>query len=145
MRTCPELNRLIQDIEQRGVDVNTEVHGFAFPEAHVSFPGIAVHLCLRGTAHIIYDMQEITVCKNNLMIMMSGHVMQALECSDDFAYARTVVSSALLDDIKAHLFSHDFDKFNRTPTCQLTDAQADRVMAIAKLLSAIAMHDTSDL
>lgn len=111
----------------------------------MTFPGVAVHLCLRGTARIIYDMQEITIGKNNLMVMMPGHFMRAIECSDDFTYARTVVSSALLNDINAHLFSHDSDKFNNAPSCQLTDEQADRLLANGKLLSAIAMHDTADL
>ncbi len=145
MNTYPELNRLIQKIEQRGVDVAPEVHGFAFPGTHLSFPGIAIQLCLRGTARIVYDMQEITIGKNNLMIMMPGHFMRAVTCSDDFTYARTVVSSALFDNVKAHLFSHDFDKFNSAPTCKLTDAQADRLIAIAKLLSAIAMHNAAEL
>ena len=145
MRTYTELDILIQEIEQKGVDVNNEVHGFAFPGAHVSFPGVAGHLCLRGTARIIYDMQEITVEKNNLLILMPGHFIQAVECSDDFTYARIIVSSEFLNEIRAHLFSHDSDKFNSAPSCQLTDAQADRLLALSKLLSAIAMHDTDDL
>ena len=145
MRPYPELNRLIQNIEQRGVDVNNEIRGFVYPGTHLSFPGITINLCLSGTARIVYDMQEITVEKNNLLIMMPGHFMRAVSCSADFTYARTVISSALLDDIKAHLFSHDFDKFNSAPTCQLTDTQAERLLAIAKLLSAIAMHDATDL
>ena len=111
MRPYPELNRLIQSIEQRGVDVNNEIHGFVYPGTHLSFPGITINLCLSGTARIVYDMQEITVEKNNLLIMMPGHFMRAVSCSADFTYARTVISSALLDDIKAHLFSHDFDEF----------------------------------
>ena len=145
MRTFPEYNKLIQNIGQRGVDVNNEIHGFAFPGANLSFPGVAIHLCLRGTARFVYDMQEITIEKNNLLVMMPGHFMRAVECSDDFTYARTVVSSELLKDINAYLFSHDSYKFNSAPTCQLTDEQTDRVMANAKLLAAIAMHDTTDL
>lgn len=145
MRTHLELDRLIQNIEQKGIDVNNEVHGFAFPGAHMTFPGVAIHLCLSGTARIVYDMQEITIGKNHLMVVMPGHFMQAMACSDDFMYARTVVSSELLKDINAHLFTHDSDKFNSAPACQITDAQADRVLAIGKLLYAIAMHDTADL
>lgn len=60
MRPYPELNRLIQSIEQRGVDVNNEIHGFVYPGTHLSFPGITINLCLSGTARIVYDMQEIT-------------------------------------------------------------------------------------
>ena len=145
MRTYPELDRLMQNIEEKGIDVNNEVRGFAFPGTHLSFPGVAIFLCLSGTARIVYDMQEITIDKNNLTVMMPGHFMRAVACSADFTYARTVVSSELLHDIKAHIFSHDSDKFNSAPACQLTDAQADRVMAIGKLLSAIALHDSNDL
>ena len=73
MRTYTELNTLIQNIEQNGIDVNNEIHGFAFPNAHLSFPGLAIQLCLSGTARIVYDMQEIAIERNNLMIMMPGH------------------------------------------------------------------------
>lgn len=38
MRTYPELNKLIQNIEQKGIDVNNEIHGFAFLGVHLSFP-----------------------------------------------------------------------------------------------------------
>lgn len=145
MRTYPELKRVIQQIKQNGLYVNNEIHGFVYPGVNLSFPGVAVHLCLSGTARIIYDMQEITVRKNHLSIMMPGHFMKTVKCSDDFTYARTVISSELLDEVKGHLFSHEFGRFNSTPCCQLTDEQADHVMASAKLLSAIAMHNTADL
>lgn len=145
MTIYPEFDRLKEKIEQQGIDVNCEVHGFAYPGVLLAFPGTAIQMCLSGTARIIHDMQELTIGKNNLWVMMPGHYMQAVSCSDDFTYSRTVISSAILEDLKPHLLNHDFDKFNSFPSCQLTDAQADRIMAIAKLLSAIAMHDYADL
>lgn len=145
MITYPELDRLIEKIEQQGIDVKNEVRGFIYPGVQLAFPGATIQMCLSGTARIIYDTQELTVGKNDLSVMMPGHSMLAVSCSDDFTYARTVISSALLEELKAHLFTHDFDKFNSFPSCQLTDAQSDRIMAIAKLLSAIAMHNPIDL
>lgn len=145
MSIYPEFDNLIRSLEQNGVDVNNATHGFRFFGMDLSYPGVSIHLCMRGTARIIYDMQEITVRKNNLMIVMPGHFLRAIECSDDFTYARTVISTELLNDIQAHLFSHDYDKFNYVPTCQLTDVQADRMRALGKLLAAIAMRDAADL
>ena len=145
MRTYPELNKLIQNIEQKGIDVNNEIHGFAFLGVHLSFPGVASFLCLRGTARVVYDMQEITIEKNDLLVLLPGHFLRVKECSDDFTYARSIVSSELLKDIKAYLFSHDTEKFGSAPICRLTDTQANRLYAISNLLYAIAMHDTADL
>jgi AraC-like DNA-binding protein len=51
----------------------------------------------------------------------------------------------MFEEVKAHTFSHDHDKFNYAPICRLTDEQAQRVMALNEILEAIALHDTNDL
>ena len=133
MRTYPELDRLMQNIEEKGIDVNNEVRGFAFPGTHLSFPGVAIFLCLSGTARIVYDMQEITIDKNNLTVMMPGHFMRAVACSADFTYARTVVSSELLHDIKAHIFSHG-------SACDYSEEQATAILSEPEVTITADMH-----
>ena len=145
MSTNQELNRLLQTIEQNGVDVNKRIHGFTFPNLDFVSPHITILMCWRGTARIMYDMQERTIKRNDMNIILPGHLVHPIDNSDDFTYARIFISAELFDDLKHNLFSHDFDKFNYIPECHLTDEQAHRMRALGELLAAIASHDTDDL
>ena len=109
------------------------------------FPHCVLLLCLRGSARVLFNMQEFAVEKNDLGILMPGHVLRRVTCSDDFANARVIISAEMLKELKIHAFSHDSDKFNYAPKCHLTDVQAKRVMALLELLEAIASHDLHDL
>ena len=58
---------------------------------------------------------------------------------------RISVSSEILGEVKNHILGHEYDVFHKSPTCQLTDVQAERVKALAEVLSAIAQHDMNEL
>jgi AraC-like DNA-binding protein len=109
------------------------------------FPHVVVLLCLSGTARIMFDMQEYAIEKNDFGIIMPGHFLRRISCSEDYTFACVLISAAMLSELKAHAFSHDHDKFNYAPICRLTDVQARRVMALNEILGAIASHDTDDL
>ena len=102
-------------------------------------------MCLRGTARIRFDMQEMTIEKNDLGILLPGHVLRRVSCSDDYAYACVFISAEMVDELKAHTFSHDYEKFNYAPHCHLTNVQVKRVIALTELLEAIASHSHHDL
>ena len=119
MQTDTTLDQLLQSVEQNGVCVEKERHVFLVSGVDVVFPHVVLLLCLRGTARVIFDMQELSIEKNDFGILIS--------------------------ELKTHAFSHDSDKFNYTPHCHLTDVQAKRVMALLELLEAIASHDLNDL
>ena len=132
---------LIRFVEQKDLVLEKEVCGFAKKGVDVSFPHVIIFLCLRGSATVLYDMREMRVEKDTLTIIMPGHLLRPIDCSDDFAYMRIAVSSDILGEVKNHILGHEYDVFHKSPTCQLTDVQAERVKALAEVLSAIAQHD----
>ena len=145
MQTEPTLAQLLQFVEQNGVRVDKEIHGFHLTGVDIVFPHVVSLLCLRGSARVMFDMQEFTIEKNDYGILMPGHVYRRIACSDDFTYTRVFISAEMISELKAHAFSHDSYKFNYAPLCHLTDVQAKRMMALLELLEAIASHDTDDL
>ena len=136
---------MIQYAEQNGVHVEKEIHGLSEIGVDIVFPHVILLLCLRGTARVKFDMQELSIEKNNFGILLPGHVLRRVSCSDDYTYARVIISEEMFNELKAHAFSHDSDKFNRAPHCCLTDVQATRMMALIEMLEAIASHNIEDL
>ena len=145
MQTEPTLAQLLQFVEQNGVRVDKEIHGFHFTGEDIVFPHVVSLLCLRGSARVKFDMQEFTIEKDDYGILMPGHVYRSIACSDDFTYTRVFISAEMISELKAHAFSHDSYKFNYAPHCHLTDVQAKRMMALLELLEAIASHDTDNV
>ena len=145
MQTDATLAQLLQSVEQNGVCVEKEIHGFPVTNVDVVFPHVVLLLCLSGSARIMFDMQELSIEKNDYGVLMPGHVIRRIAYSEDYAYARVFISAEMISELKTHAFSHDSDKFNYAPHCHLTDVQAKRVMALLELLEAIASHDLNDL
>lgn len=144
MQTGSTLAQLLQSVEQNGVCVEREIHGFP-RGVDMVFPHVTLILCLRGSARVLFDMQEFLIEKNDFGILMPGHILRRITCSDDFANVRVFISAEMISELKARAFSHDSDKFNYAPKCHLTDVQAKRMMALFELLEAIASHDINDL
>ena len=145
MQTDATIDQLIQSVEQDGVCVEKEIHGYPVTGMDVVFPHVILLLCLRGSARVMFDMQEIAIEKNDFGILMPGHIFRRIACSEDYTYAVVFISAEMISELKIHAFSHDSEKFNYAPHCHLTDVQANRVMALLELLEAIASHDTNDL
>ena len=140
-----DFSGLIRFVEQKDLVLEKEVCGFAMKGVDMSFPHVIILLCLRGSATALYDMREARIVKNMLAVIMPGHLLRPIDCSDDFAYMRIAVSSEILGEVKNHILGHEYDVFHKSPTCQLTEVQAERVRALAEVLSAIAQHDMNEL
>ena len=140
-----EFSGLIRFVEQKDLVLEKEVCGFAKKGVDVSYPYVIIILCLRGSATALYDMREMRVEKDTLAVIMPKHILRPLGNSEDFAYMRISVSSEILGEVKNHILGHEYDVFHKSPTCQLTDVQAERVKALAEVLSAIAQHDMNEL
>lgn len=138
-------DNVIPTVEQAGVWVQKELHGFHKTGVDIVSSHVVIMLCLRGSANVLCDMQEFTIEKHDFGILMPGHVLRRVSCSEDYAYACVILSSEMASELQAHVFSYDFNKFNYTPKCHLTDLQAKRVKALIELLEAIALHDYHDL
>ena len=144
-KTNTDFTGLIRFVEQKDLVIKEEICGFDMKGVDMSFPHVIVLLCLRGSATAMYDMQEVSVAKNMLAIIMPGHLMRQVDCSDDFAYMCMAISSEILGEVKNHILGHDYDTFHTSPACQLTELQAKRVKALAEVLNAIAQHDMNEL
>ena len=137
--------QLIEDIERSGVVIVREMQRFFSYNEDFVFPHIILTLILSGSARAKYDMRVITHHKNDLAIIMPGHIMRPLDCSDDFTYALFFISPKIFDDLRFHTFSHDYEKFNYAPVCSLTDDQAAHLLAIVDQLIVIANHTDDEL
>lgn len=145
MRNIAKLTQLKQKIEQNAVYVEQEVHGFQVQGNEIVMPHVMMMACLDGDARVLYDKQQVILTQNTLMIILPGHILQPLACSDDFVYALLGVAQELFVDLQKYVFSHDYEKFHASPSCQLTDLQLKRIMAHYELLGATASHDSLDL
>ena len=139
------LAQMLQSVEQDGLCVGKEVHGSLTTGVDEVFPHIIIIMCMRGSAHVMFDMQELTIEKNDFGVLLPGHVLRRISCSDDYTYSCIIISAEMYRELKIHIFSHDYEKFEALPKCHLTDVQAKRVMALNELLGAIASHDHHDL
>ena len=137
--------QLIEDIERSGVVIVREMRRFFSYNEDFVFPHIILTLILSGSARAEYDMRVITHHKNDLAIIMPGHIMRPLDCTDDFTYALFFISPKIFDDLRFHTFSHDYEKFNYAPVCSLTDDQAAHLLAIVDQLIVIANHTDDEL
>ena len=136
---------LQQSIEQSDILIVREMPCFFGYNEDFVFPHIILTLILSGSARAMYDMRVITHRKNDLTIILPGHIMHPLECSDDFSYALLFISPKMLDDLRFHTFSYDYEKFNSAPFCSLTDQQAEHLLAIVDQLAIIANHTDREL
>ena len=140
-----QTQQLIDDIEQSGVVIVREMQRFFNYNEDFVFPHIILTLILSGSARAKYDMRVITHHKNDLAIIMPGHIMHPMDCTDDFTYAMLFISPKMFNDLRFHTFSHDYEKFNYAPVCSLTDEQARHLMAIVDQLIIIANHTDEEL
>ena len=137
--------QLVEDIEQSGVVIVREMRRFFSYNEDFVFPHIILTLIMSGSARAKYDMQVITHKKNDLAIIMPGHIMHPLDCTDDFSYALFFISPKMFDDLRFHTFSHDYEKFNYAPVCSLTDEQAAHLLDIVDQLIIIANHTNEEM
>ena len=83
-------------VEEKGVWIEPCKHRFTAFNTDVSFSFVIMTLCLSGTARALYDQREMTHRKNDLALLLPGHVMRPLECSEDYTYARIAISKRLI-------------------------------------------------
>ncbi len=140
-----DINAYVKQIEEVGMLVILEAQGFTVRDVDLVFPYTVMTLCLKGHAHALYDMQEITQHKNELGLILPGHILRPLGCSDDYTFARIVVSPKMFQDLRFYAFSHDYEKFHYAPMCTLTDKQTERLMTIIEHLDAISKHSLEEL
>lgn len=132
-------------VEEKGVGIDTCQKRFTAFHLDMSFPFVIMTLCLSGTARALYDQREMTHHKNDLALLLPGHVMRPLECSEDYTYARIAISKGMIERLRPQLFSHDYMKYSTSPVFSLTDEQALRLVQIVEQMSFIAAHSELEM
>lgn len=82
----------------------------------------------------MYDMQILEHKKNDLALLMPEHIVHPLDCTDDYTYAWFIISLKMISEI---LTDEDRAQFDKKPICQLTDEQAERLLAVVEQLEYI--------
>ena len=136
---------LLHSLEQSDILIVREMPRFFGYNEDFVFPHTILTLILSGSARAMYDMRVITHHKNDLTIILPGHIMHPMDCTDDFTYALLFISPKMLDDLRYNTFSHDHEKFNYAPVCSLTDEQAAHLLAIVEQLDIIANYTDEEL
>ena len=138
-------DQVAQTVDQEGIVISHNIHEMSMQNKDVVYSFIVLAYCHKGRARALYDMNEITQSRGELAILMPGHVIRPLDCTEDYIITRLAVSSELFADLRAITFSHDYGKFHFSPICKLTNEQAERLLLVLKLLEIIASHETSDM
>ena len=129
---------LLQTLEQIDILIVRKMSRFFCNNEDFVFPHTIMTLVLSGSARSMYDKRVITHHKNDLSIILPGHIMHPMDCTDDFTYALLFISPKMVYDLRFQTFSHDHEKFNYAPVCSLTDEQATHLLAIVDQLDIIA-------
>ena len=137
--------KLQQEVERVGVVVTTEQERFHVYNEDFVYPFCIVVFCHHGSAQVLYDKVEMQQHKNELVVVMPGHMVRQLDCTDDFVFTRVAISKELLSDLQPLIYESGFDKFHLLPVCSLTDEQAQNMLSFGSLLNAVARHDYQDL
>lgn len=132
-------------VEEKGVWIEPCKHRFTAFNTDVSFSFVIMTLCLSGTARALYDQREMTHRKNDLALLLPGHVMRPLECSEDYTYARIAISKGMIERLRSQLFSHDYMKYSTSPVFSLTDEQAKRLMQVLEHMAFTAAHSELEM
>ena len=132
-------------VEEKGVWIEPCKQRFTAFHVDVSFSFVIMTLCLNGTARALYDQREMTHRKNDLALLLPGHVMRPLECSEDYTYARIAISRAMIERLRPQLFSHDYMKYGTSPVFSLTDEQAKRLLQVLEHMAFTAAHSELEM
>lgn len=145
MKKSPSYETLIQAVSRSGVLVKKDIHGFTVLGVDLTFPHLVITLCTQGSARSKYDLQEMTQQKNGVGIVMPGHILHPMDCTDDYCYTSIAVSPDMIKELTLSAFSHDYEKFHYTPVCQVTDEQMRQLLDVTDLLADVAGQDETVL
>ena len=124
--------------------ISRNLRGLSMRNKDAIFSFVILSFCQKGSIRMLYDMNEITQSQHELMIIMPGHVIRPLECTDDFTFTSLAVSPKLFADLGAQVLSHDYRKFHFSPLCELTDEQAGVLLKMLNILDVIASQSEDE-
>jgi len=140
-----KIKQFTQSVEANDVTVNRNLHRLTVFNTDISSHFLILALCTSGSARALFDMRETVHKKNDIAILMPGHIVRPLECSDDYTYTSIGISRTMLENLRGYLFNHDYVKFHHHPIYSLTDLQVERLLGIVDQLEIIASHEPIEM
>lgn len=115
-------------------------------EAHdLVYPYFILSLCLSGSAHSLYDMKEISLQKNDLSLILPGHITRPLGYSHDFTQAWLIFDPTKFMDSELKFNENDLKLLSQAPICHLTDEQAGSLLSILQIVKYIVTRTEEEL
>ncbi|MBE6312533.1 MAG: helix-turn-helix domain-containing protein [Bacteroidales bacterium] len=139
------LEKVRRSVEEIGLFVGNEQNCFTVMNKDLVLPYVIITLCTGGSLRGLYDMKEMQQGKNDLCIIMPGHIVRQFGYSDDYTCAWLTISPKILDDILAMLPAKGDSRFDQAPMCHLTDEQAERLLTIIGQLEYISGFTEDEL
>jgi len=138
-------NEQILGIEQSGIVIMRDISSFSTRGKDFICPFLVMVLNHKGVARAYYDLREVTQSKNEIACVLPNHVFRLAEYSDDYLATYVIISKKMFQDLRFHTFSHDYEKFNSSPICSLTDQQAEHMMSLVAQLEKIMSYTDKEL
>jgi AraC-like DNA-binding protein len=137
MNSADIFEEKVQTIEQSEIAVLRDVNRFPFYGKGFASPHMVIGINRNGVATALYDLHEVTFCRNDITVVLPDHLLTQLSCSNDYCTTVVVVARKFLEDLKCRTLSHDYSKFHLTPAYHLTEEQASQVMKAIDMLALI--------
>jgi len=133
---------MYRTIDRDEMAVLRDVNRFPVYGKDVISPCMMVCINHSGVARALYDMQEVVFRPNEIAVVMPNHILRPLESTPDYNVTILVHSPSLCEELKTKRLTHDYHKFHRQPTCQLTDEEMSQYMRAVDLLEHICHTST---
>ncbi len=137
MENSIDFKKKISNIKKSEVLVLRNVTHFPVYNREFEIPHIVVSLVHSGHARAIYDMHEVSFGKNELTVVMPNHILLPLESSEDYNATLFFLSEDFVKEVKHCILSHDYSKFHTSPSCVITDKQAEKLLKMVDVLEII--------
>ena len=135
----------VQNIEQLEIAVLQDVNQFPIYGKGFAFPHMVIGINRNGVATALYDLHEVTFCRNDISVVLPDHLLTPLKSSDDYCATLIIVARKFLDELKRRTLSHNYSKFHLAPAYHLSDEQASQVMKAIDMLVLISGMSHQDL
>lgn len=145
-------SQILSKKDQEGVEsngiilcMNEKGRRGALPNIDLMYPYIILSLNLCGSSHILYDMKEIRVQKNDLTVILPGHIIRPLEHSEDYTQAWLLFDPSKFKDSELKFTPSDMELLCQSPICHLTDEQAENLLLLLGVINYIANRSEEEL
>lgn len=111
----------------------------------LTYPYFIMTLCLSGSARAMYDMKEMNVEKNDLVIILPGHMLNPIDATEDYRMAWLVFNPSLFMDSELKFNEKDLDFFSHAPICRISDEQVESMLSTLHVIKYICDREEEEL